>query len=125
MGEIKSAFDQVVDRSHFQAPPPPRPQSDRKKDYAKSEQKDYDKHFNDVNYDDERKDVYKDIKVVGEEPPKRITVKFDQMTCPLKKDGPIQTDVQVSSFIVYLVGFCRIVDRKTSFIGDFPPEVTW
>ncbi|XP_026315015.1 alpha-mannosidase 2 [Hyposmocoma kahamanoa] len=97
VGEIKSAFDQVVDRSHFQAPPPPRPQTERKKDYVKSEPKDYDKHFNDVNYDEDKKYSYKDIKVVGEEPPKRITVKFDQMTCPVKKDGPLQTEVQMLS----------------------------
>lgn len=99
VGEIKSAFDQVVDRSHFQAPPPPRPQTERKKEYVKSEPKDYDKHFNDVNYDEDKKYVYKDIKVVGEEPPKRITVKFDQMTCPVKKDGPLQTEVQVYFFV--------------------------
>lgn len=105
VGEIKSAFDQVVDRSHFQAPPPLRPQGERKKDYMKPDTIDYDRHFNDVNYEDEKKyGQYKDkeIKVVGEEPPKRITVKFDQMSCPIKKDGAVRTEVQVCFFLLKL-----------------------
>ncbi|CAH0594124.1 unnamed protein product [Chrysodeixis includens] len=72
VGEIKSAMDQIVEQSQEYHPPQKRP----KEDYVQPR--------------------VKEVKVVGDEPPK-MRIPFNQSTCPIQKQAVPKTDIQMLS----------------------------